>query len=106
MWRIDKGSKNGTTTASYASALDWQIDELREKTIVFKNTHSSFSLKYKLLAYASFDGNAGEEVGETTLAPGEIAKMQLIKQWARLVLQVIDGSGQATYQVDYIGQGA
>ncbi|MDD5038767.1 MAG: hypothetical protein PHN78_05565 [Dehalococcoidales bacterium] len=106
MWKIDKGSKSGTTAASYTSALDWPVDELREKTIVLKNTHASFTLKYRLLAYAAAEGNAGEEVGETVLAPGEIAKMQLLKQWSRLVLQVIDGTGQATYQVDYIGQGA
>lgn len=106
MWKIDKGSKTGTTNASYVSALDWPIEELREKTIVLKNTHASYSLKYKLLVYAAPDGIAGEEVGETTLSAGEIAKMQLQRQWARLVLQVIDGSGNATYQVDYIGQGA
>jgi chorismate synthase len=106
MWKIDKGSKTGTTIASYVSALDWPTEELREKTIVLKNTHASYSLKYKLLAYAAPDGIAGEEVAETTLAAGEIAKLQLHRQWARLVLQVIDGSGHATYQVDYIGQGA
>ncbi|MDO9333408.1 MAG: hypothetical protein Q7T57_02660 [Dehalococcoidales bacterium] len=106
MWKVDKGSMTGTTTASYASALDWKVEELREKTIVLKNTHASVSLKYKLLVYASAGGVAGEEVPETTLAAGEIAKMQLLKQWARLVLQVMDGSGHATYQVDYIGQGA
>ena len=106
MWKADKGSMTGITTASYASALDWKVEELREKTIVLKNTHASLSLKYKLLVYASAEGIAGEEVEETTLAAGEIAKMQLLKQWARLVLQVIDGSGHATYQADYIGQGA
>ena len=106
MWKVDKGSVTGTTTASYISALDWSVEELKEKTIVLKNTHASFSLKYKLMVYASAEGIAGEEVTETILAAGEIAKMQLLKQWARLMLQVVDGSGHSTYQVDYIGQGA
>lgn len=52
MWKIDKGSKSGTTTASYVSALDWQVEELSSKTILLKNTHGSLSLKYKLLGYA------------------------------------------------------
>jgi hypothetical protein len=106
MWKVDKGTKNGTTTVSYASALDWSVEELKEKTIVLKNTHGSFTLNYKLAAYAYADGIGGEEIGETTLGAGEIAKIQLVKQWARLVLQVTDGSGHASYQVDYIGQGA
>ena len=106
MWKVDKGSLTGATTASYTSALDWSVEEMREKTIVLKNNHTAASLKYKLLVYAATAGIAGEEVAETTLAAGETAKIQLTKQWARMVLQVIDGSGHATYQVDYIGQGA
>ena len=106
MWKVDKGSMTGTTTASYTGVLDWSVEELKEKTIVLKNTHGSFSLKYKLIVYASADGIAGEEITETTLTAGEIAKIQLLKQWAKLVLQVMDGNGHATYQVDYIGQGA
>ena len=106
MWKVDKGSLTGTTTTAYASALDWSVEEMREKTIVLKNTHTTASLKYKLLVYAAAAGIAGEEVSETTLAAGETSKIQLTRQWARLLLQVIDGSGHATYQVDYIGQGA
>jgi hypothetical protein len=49
MWKIDKGSKTGTTTASYVSALDWAVSELGQKTMLLKNTHGSLSLKYKLL---------------------------------------------------------
>jgi 5,10-methenyltetrahydromethanopterin hydrogenase len=106
MWKVDKGSLTGTTTAIYTNALDWGVEEMREKTIILKNTHATASLKYKLLVYAAATGIAGEEIAETTLGAGETAKIQLTKQWARLVLQVIDGSGHATYQVDYIGQGA
>ena len=48
MWKVDKGSLTGATTASYTNALDWSVEEMREKTIVLKNTHASTSLKYKL----------------------------------------------------------
>ena len=85
MWKVDKGSLTGITTAAYASALDWSVEEMREKTIVLKNTHASASLKYKLLVYAAAAGIAGEEVSETTLAAGETSKIPLSRQWARLL---------------------
>lgn len=106
MWKIDKGSNNGTTTASYASALDWKVGELGSKTILLKNTDASLSLKYKLLGYVAEGGIAKELVAETTLSLGEIAEFHYDRQWHRLVLQVIDGSGHATYSIDYEGQGA
>ena len=106
MWKIDKGSLSGTTTAAYATALDWQTSELGNKTMLLKNTHASLSLKYKLLGYATENGLAKELVAETTLLAGEIAEFHYEKQWHRLALQVIDGSGHATYQLDYEGQGA
>ena len=106
MWKIDKGSLSGTTTASYATALDWQVYELALKTMLLKNTHASLSLKYKLLGYATDNGLAKELVTETTLLTGEVAEFHYDKQWHRLALQVIDGNGHATYQLDYEGQGA
>jgi hypothetical protein len=106
MWKIDKGSKAGTTTVSYVSALDWRTAELGQKTVLLKNTHASFSLKYKLLGYANDDGVFKELVKEMVLPAGEIAEFHYTRQWHRLVLQVVDGSGHASYQLDYEGQGA
>lgn len=106
MWKVDKSSLTGTTTASYVSALDWKVAELSEKTILLKNTHASLSLKYKLLGYAVEEGIDKELVGETTLEPGEVAEFHYDRQWDRLVLQVMNGSGAASYQLDYEGQGA
>ena len=105
MWTIEKGSKTGTTTAGYVSALDWTVSELASKTMLLENTHGSLSLKYKLSGYAYAGGIAKELVAETTLAHGEIAEFHYDKQWHSLLLQVIDGSGHATYQVDYEGKG-
>lgn len=106
MWKVDTGSKTGTTTASYVSALGWNVSELGQKTMLLKNTHGSLSLKYKLLGYVVGDGVAKELVAETTLLAGEVAEFHYDRQWHRLVLQVIDGSGHATYTIDYEGQGA
>lgn len=105
MWKIDKGSDTGTTAAAYADALDWSVSELSGKTILLENTDGSESLKYKLSGYAFEGGIAKELVAETTLAHGEVAEFHYDKQWHRLLLQVVDGSGHATYQVDYEGKG-
>lgn len=106
MWKIDEGTKPGTTTGSYVSALDWPVAELGAKTVLLKNTHGSLSLKYKLLFYAVAGGDAKELVAEATLLTGEVAEFHYDRQWARLVVQVINGSGAAPYQLDYEGQGA
>ena len=106
MWKIDKGSRSGVTTAAFQGALDWNVEELREKTILLQNTDAQFALQYRLLAYAAAGGIGSEEVAATLLLPGQIAKMQLRQQWSRLRLEVPDGSGTAAYRVDYIGQGA
>lgn len=105
MWIIDKDSKTGTTTAAYTDAMDWSVSELSGKTILLENTHVSESLKYKLTGYAYVSGIAKQLVAETTLAHGEVAEFHYDKQWHRLLLQVVDGSGHATYQVDYEGKG-
>ena len=106
MWRVDTGSKAGTTTGSYANALDWKVHELAQKTILLKNTHISESLKYRLFGYAAEGGIAQELVAEATLLAGEVAEFHYDRQWHRLLLQVKNGSGGATYTVDYEGQGA
>ena len=106
MWKIDRGSITGTTNVSYVSALSWCTAELGVKTILMKNTHGSFSLKYRIRGSATEDGIAKELVGESTLEPGEIAEFHYDRQWDTLVLEVKNGSGSATYQIDYEGQGA
>ena len=106
MWKIDQATKTGTVTASYVTALDWQTSELGQKTILLKNTHATLTLKYQLLGYAAPGGLEITLVTETTLSPAEVAEFHYNNQWNRLVLQVIDGTGHATYALDYSGQGA
>lgn len=96
----------GTTTDSYADALDWLCKEYGNKTIVLKNTHSSNSLKYKVLVRAEYtNGQDAEEVSETTVTAGNLARIALNNAYARIKLQVKAASAgsQATYQVDWIG---
>ncbi len=106
MWKVDQGSLSGATAAGYAAALDWTTAELRPKTILLKNTHASASLRYRLSGYAAADGIERELVPETTLDAGVVAEFRYERQWHKLVLQVKNGSGAATYRVDYEGQGA
>jgi hypothetical protein len=106
MWKIDKGKLTGTVTAAYVAALDWLTPELGAKTMLLENTHVTLTLKYKLLGYAHADGRSITLVAETTLLPAEVAEFHYDKQWDRLILQVIDGTGHATYALDYSGQGA
>jgi hypothetical protein len=106
MWKVDKGSLTGVTTANYANVLDWKTAELGKKTILLKNTDTSHSLRYKLLAYAVEGGNVKELAVETILAPGELAEFHYSRQWDKLELMAASGSGAANYQIDYEGQGA
>jgi hypothetical protein len=105
MWKLDKGTKTGTATAAYLTAHDWAVSELGAKTMLLENTHATLTLKYKLLGYAVATGRPITIVAETTLSPAEVAEFHYSNQWDRLVLQVIDGSGHATYNLDYEGQG-
>ena len=106
MWKVDKGSLTGVTSANYTSILDWKTAELGEKTILLKNTDISQSLKYRLLGYAVEGGNVKELAAETILAPGELAEFHYNRQWDKLELMVVNNSGAASYQADYEGQGA
>ena len=106
MWKLDKGSLTGTVAAAYVTALDWNVSELGAKTILLENSHATLTLKYKLLGYAVATGRVITIVPETTLNPAEVAEFHYSNQWDRLVLQVIDGTGHATWAIDYAGQGA
>ena len=106
MWKVDRGTGSGVSTAAYASALDWKTQDLGAKTILLKNADGTSSLKYKLLGYASEGGIARELGAETTLLPGEVAEFHYDRQWHSLSLQIKDGTGHAAFTLDYEGQGA
>jgi hypothetical protein len=106
MWKIDRGTQNGVSTESYAPALEWKAQDLGAKTMLLRNNAGANSLKYRLLGYAAEGGIAHELVAETTLLAGETAEFHYDRQWHNLTLLVKDGSGHATFTLDYEGQGA
>ena len=106
MWKIDQGSQTGSTSAAYTAVLDWKTAELGAKTMLLKNTGAGASLKYRLTGYAADNGIGRELAPETTLETGEVAEFQYQRHWARLLLELKNGTGAANYQLDYSGQGA
>lgn len=101
----DLGTSDGTTTSSYANALNWKCDLLTRKTIVLKNTHVVNDLKYQVLSYAFVDGLPYTEVVETTLAAGATAQVILNYSYSQVLVQVKDATSgsAATYTIDWIG---
>lgn len=95
----------GETTDSYADALDWDTRGFGEKTIILSNTHSSNSLKYKVLVRAEYgSGQDIEKVTETTLVAGDKNGIVLNDAYARVKVQVKAATpgNQATWQCDYV----
>jgi len=100
-----KDTLTGTTTDSYADALSWNCEGFDNKTIMLKNTDAANSLDYKVLTYAYPGGVEYVEVSETTLSPGDVAKVVLNYAYGAVSVQVKSTTGgeSASYQVDYIG---
>lgn len=92
---------SGSTSSDYADALDWKCLLYQKKTIILENTGSN-SLKYKVLTYSYIDGNEYEEVAETTLPAGDIAKVVLNYTYSQVVVQVKSGT-HTTYRIDWSG---
>jgi len=108
MWKVDKGNLSGVTTDTYTDALAWQVSEIGKKTMLLQNIHAGNSLQYRLYGYLADGEIADDLVPETTLSPGSTAEFHYDRQWGKLVLQVkaaVAGS-QATYSIEYEGQGA
>ena len=103
MEELYNGTKTGTTTNSYADALDWDTRNIHDKTIMLKNTGSN-ALDYKLLSYAIITGIDFEETAGS-LEAGGIAKFALSNPYARIKLQVKStvADSHTTYEIDYRG---
>lgn len=96
-------SLTGVTTASYADALLWYCLGFAFKTIIIKNTDSAKTMKYKVWSIAHKDGLEHAEVTETTLGTGVQATHNFEHANGALRVEVEDGTGHATYQLDYVG---
>ena len=102
------GQVTGTTTAAYVVALTWDTDGLKNKSIHIVNTHATLTMKFKLLGRYNTAQTAGKEdvlVAETTLGVGEDARLQFDKQYFQQIVSVINGSGAATFEINYSGLG-
>jgi len=104
----------GTTTDNYTDAMNWVTKAIANKSFLLKNTHAVNGLNYKLLTQmglkiprVDLDPIQDEKVGEEILAAGEVAEFLYNRAYTRMILQVraeVAGS-QATYQIDYLGEG-
>jgi len=100
-----EGYTTGTTTDSYANALNWtNAEKYLHKTIILKNTGDTNSLDYQVLVYAHNDGNAYTETSGS-LAAGDVVKIVLNNHYARVVVQVKSSTAGAStsYRIDYCG---
>ncbi len=97
----------GTVTASYVPALRWECDELKEKTIHIFNTDAALTMMFKILARYSEEQTTGKEdvrQTEKTLGIGEDYTYYHETTVLELIVQVIDGTGHATYEINAVGR--
>ena len=105
---VTEAHYRGTTGAAYVTVFDLDVSTQTDKTIYLKNTDGTNSLYYKLLAIYSSDqsvANADTLIAETSLALGTDARMQYNNHYMRLILQVKNNAGAATYEVHYSSKG-
>jgi hypothetical protein len=94
----------GTCTASYVVALTWSCQNYPNKTIVVANTHATLTMKYRIWGYAKSGSSYYNEIqAEYTLAALTGRPHVIQNSYDVIVVSVIDGSGHATYSIDYTG---
>jgi len=99
-----KMSASGTCTASYAD-LGEAIDcgNLASIAFIIKNTHGSLTGKWKVLG--SNDNVTYVEIqAEATVSNGATDKYSAAALYRYYKVQVIDGSGHATFSLTGIGK--
>lgn len=98
-------STSGTTTAAYVAALTWSCLLISKKLIIITNTHATLTMKYRIRGYAYGSTYYIELFPETTLAASTSQPLIIpdTVPFNSITVEVIDGSGHATYAVDYCG---
>lgn len=96
----------GTCTASYVEAA--VAKEGAGAVFQIKNTHATLTLKYKVDLYLAPDtatetAMAQAIKSETTLGANTAASINtdINYPYYKVVISVVNGSGAATYQIDY-----
>ncbi len=94
----------GTTTASYVAALTWSCKSINRKTIIVTNTHATLTMSYRIRGYAKSGSTGYDEIqAATTLAASTCDPHTITDEYDVITVEVIDGTGHATYTVDYVG---
>jgi hypothetical protein len=104
------GKATGTTTAAYVEAVrvDTRGCGPQGKFLaIIRNTHATLTMKYKIDGYP-FDvdgtrsGLAVAIKAETEIAAAtSVTQTDVDKNYAAVVISVIDSSGHATFQIDW-----
>jgi hypothetical protein len=92
----------GTCTAAYVAALSWSCLQFPNKSIIVVNTHATLTMKYRIRGYAKSGSAYYNEIqAETTLAASTSQPHVIQNCYDLITVEVIDGSGHATYAIDY-----
>jgi hypothetical protein len=100
---VDSEHVTGTTGSSYVEALSWICADINQKSILLKNTSSTYTMYFKLVGYLSPSGLGQSIVSETSLAAGATVEFRYEDFWCTLILSVKNNSGGCDYELDYGG---
>lgn len=101
---ITAATTSGTCTATYVTALTLSCARVRNKTIIVVNTHATLTMKYRIRGYAKSGSSYYNEIqAEATLAASTSQPHVIENSYDVITVEVIDGSGHATYAIDYCG---
>jgi hypothetical protein len=95
----------GTCAAAYATALTWTgLQNIPSKTIIVVNTDATLTMKYRIRGYAKSGSSYYNEIqSEYTLAASTSQPHVIQNSYDVITVEVIDGTGHATYAIDYSG---
>lgn len=101
---ITPATVTGTCTAAYATALSLACSGIRNKTIVVVNTDDALTMKYRIRGFAKSGSSYYNEIqAEATLAASTSQPHVIENSYDVVTVEVIDGTGHATYAIDYCG---
>lgn len=101
---ITPATVTGTCTAAYVTALSIACAGVRNKTIVVVNTDAALTMKYRVRGFAKSGSSYYNEIqAEATLAASTSQPHVIENSYDVITVEVIDGTGHATYAIDYCG---
>ena len=101
---VTPATVTGTCTAAYVAALSLSCLRVPNKSIIVVNTHATLTMKYRIRGYAKSGSTYYNEIqAEATLAASTSQPHVIQNSYDVITVEVIDGSGHATYAIDYSG---